>query len=57
MDEIFELVMKEARTRPGDNLYINAFNVMVELSTRIVNSCNSEIKTFLDSCYDCDKPA
>ena len=40
IDEIFEMIMKEARKRPGDNLQIKAFLLLLELLDRVMASCN-----------------
>ncbi len=40
IDEIFEMLMKEARKRPGDNLQIKAFLLLLELLDRVMASCN-----------------
>jgi len=31
IDEIFEMIMKEARSRPGDNLQLKSFLLLLEL--------------------------
>ena len=38
IDEIFELVMKEARSRPGDDLLEKAKKVLFEVNSRLLNS-------------------
>jgi len=40
IDEIFELILKEARRRPGDNLKIKAFTVILELSDMLTACFN-----------------
>lgn len=55
IDEIFEMIMKEARSRPGDNLQIKAFLVMLELLDRIFKAYNIELKSFLVSPHKSDK--
>jgi len=57
IDEIFEMVMKEARSRPGPDLRIKALDVMFELRHRIINACNVELKAFLESRSKGDKPS
>lgn len=49
IDEIFEMVMKEARSRPGDNLNIKALYVLLELHVRVMNACGVDIKSIPDS--------
>ena len=49
IDEIFEMIMKEARSRPGDDLNLKACGVLLELRTRIVSACSTERKAVLDS--------
>ena len=41
MEKIFELVLKEARARPGDDLKIKALDVLFELHTRVHNAFES----------------
>jgi len=49
IDEIFEMIMKEARRRPGDNLQINAFMVILELSDRLTACFNRGLEKALES--------
>lgn len=49
MDEIFEMLMKEARSRPGDNLQIKAFLVLLELSDRLTACFNRGLEKALKS--------
>jgi len=41
MDEIFELVLKEARARPGDDLTLNAYYVINDLYKRVFHAFES----------------
>jgi len=38
IDEIFEMIMKEARTRKGKDLILNINHVWSELSTRVMTT-------------------
>ena len=49
IDEIFELVMKEARRRPGDDLKVNAYYVINDLYKRIFHTVDSGPGGFLNS--------
>jgi len=49
IDEIFEMILKEARSRPGDNLKINAFLVILELSDRLVACFNRGLEKAIES--------
>lgn len=49
IDEIFEMVMKEARRRPGDNLKIKAFLILLELSDRLTACFNRGLEKVLES--------
>lgn len=42
MDKIFEMMMKEARSRPGDDLYVKVQDVIFELNVRILKSFGYE---------------
>lgn len=44
IDRIFEMVMMEARKRPGDNLLEKAFHVMLEIDERICVAFELETK-------------
>lgn len=55
MDEIFELVMKEARSRPGDDLEHNSIDVMRELYERVLSVFYSDWKALLKSLPKDDK--
>lgn len=57
MDEIFEMIMKEARSRPGPDILLNADNVILELRIRVIKACNVELEAFLASRSKDDKPA
>lgn len=50
IDEIFEMVMKEARKRPGDNLKEIAISVVDDLTDKIIATFNrglvEELKSF-----------
>lgn len=35
MDEIFELIMKEARSRPGDDIVLSTKIVLLEINIRV----------------------
>jgi len=41
IDEIFEMIMKEARSRPGNNLKLNAFCVISDLNERVFHTVDS----------------
>lgn len=45
IDEIFEMIMKEARARPGKNLVFNINDVFRELSDRILEA-RKDLTTF-----------
>lgn len=49
IDEIFEMIMKEARSRPGPDLHVKAFDVLFELKDRVIKACNIELSSFLDN--------
>jgi len=36
MDKIFDLIMKEARSRPGPDLTSNIFTVLSEIDTKVM---------------------
>ena len=44
MDEIFEMVMKEARSRPGDDLILNVRFVMIELRIMVKSAIDDLVK-------------
>lgn len=49
IDEIFEMVMKEARRRPGDNLQIKAFLVLLEVLDRVTACFNLGLNKAIES--------
>lgn len=57
IDEIFEMIMKEARSRPGNYILLKAETVILELRIRIIRACHGELKTFLESRSKDSKPA
>jgi len=48
IDKIVEMIMKEARRRPGDNLKIKAFTVILELSDRLTACFNRGLEKALE---------
>ncbi len=48
IDEIFEMIMKEARRRPGDNLKIKAFKIINDLNDRVATCFNRGLETALE---------
>ena len=48
MDEIFEMVMKEARSRPGDNLKEKAFSVINDLTDKVGSAFNCGLEKALE---------
>lgn len=38
IDEIFEMIMKEARARPGKDLILNINKVLLEISDRLITT-------------------
>jgi len=38
MDEIFEMLMKEARSRPGDDIKLKAYYVINDLYNRVFHT-------------------
>lgn len=55
IDEIFEMLMKEARSRPGDSLLSKSCDVLLELVERVVKSCCTERDGYLKSLSKTDK--
>jgi len=49
INEILDMVMKEARARPGDNLYIKAFLVLLELSDRLTARFNRGLEKAIEA--------
>ena len=49
MDEIFELILKEARTRSGDEFKLNCYYVINDLYKRVFNTIESSSDSFLNS--------
>jgi len=48
IDEIFEMVMKEARSRKGDDLKLNAYYVINDLYNRVFHTVDSGPGGFLN---------
>ncbi len=48
IDEIFEMIMKEARSRPGVNLKIKAFDIINELNDRIATCFNRGLEKAIE---------
>lgn len=57
MDEIFAMILKEARARRKNNLYLAAFSILLELNERLTNAFKAELKSSLDVNFKDDKPA
>lgn len=57
MNNIFELIMKEARSRPGYNVKLNAYHVINDLYKRIFHTVSFNPDGSLKPPSKDDKPA
>jgi len=55
MDEIFEMVMKEARSRPGGGLKVNAYYVINDLYKMVFHTIEYCLEKALKSHSEEDK--
>lgn len=55
IDEIFEMIMKEARARRKNNLYLAAFSILLELNERLTNARKAELGIYVDVKFKDDR--
>ena len=54
IDEIFEMVMKEARSRTREDIYLCALCICIEINMRIIQAADSDPNFDGDVCIQFD---